>query len=550
MNGEKAISVESGGSNTLLPKRYGILLLDVDSTCVTILSRMLLRFGYKVMTAKRASDALCIIRERADEVDLVLSDACLPDMTRYELLERVGRMSKLPVVIMSADGNEKDIMGEIYKGAIFCLVKPITMNNIKDLWQFTFMKIKDTPVASEGSSVNSLDEDMEDQTFPYEVKQSHRNAKRREPIEENSDDSRILKKAKIVWTFELHSKFLEAVAELGIDEAHPKKILQLMNVRGLKKENISSHLQKHRLSLKREQEAKEKENMNRDHSESHPAPSTVNLQGGLQFPELQSMMRSCQPELGSFNQMNLNSSSMFRPTLDSAYFLNHAMPSCNGTSNFIHGQLTPPNIGFTYPDSYHEGIGTTSHGKLAGPHQIVDSIGETFLNGKTALSSCGDSDFLSALQWPTSLTQQRDEEFLQGNVAFSSCGDSGFGTAAEQWPTLLALQQDEGRKEQQQQQGQEQLQLQQLVPLHQLLPDQEDQDISGSVEMDIDGMLDSDSVPKIDWLLDSDSGPKIDGEFDFQQPACEEAITLMLASARGEAAEAGKKSVVNFQFDK
>ena len=54
--------------------------------------------SFAVMTAKRASDALCIIREREDEVDLVLSDACLPDMTRYELLERVGRMSKLPVV--------------------------------------------------------------------------------------------------------------------------------------------------------------------------------------------------------------------------------------------------------------------------------------------------------------------------------------------------------------------------------------------------------------------------------------------------------------------
>ncbi|KAK4849489.1 hypothetical protein QYF36_025390 [Acer negundo] len=509
MNGEEAISVESCGSNTLLPKRYGILLLDVDSTCVTILSRMLLRFGYKVMTAKRASDALCIIREREDEVDLVLSDACLPDMTRYELLERVGRISKLPVVIMSADGNEKDIMGEIYKGAIFCLVKPITMNNIKDLWQFAFMKIKDTPVVSEGSSVNSPDEDMEDQKFPYEVKQSHRNAKRREPIEENSDDSRILKKAKIVWTFELHSKFLEAVEELGIDEAHPKKILQLMNVRGLKKENISSHLQKHRLSLKREQEAKEKENMNRDHSESHPAPSTVNVQGDLQFPELQSMIRSCQPELGSFNQMNLNSSSMFRPTLDSAYFLNHDMPSCNGTSNFICGQLTPPNIGFTYPGLYHEGIGTTSHGKLAGPHQIVDSNGEKLLKGKMALSSCGDCDFLSTLQWPTSLTQQ-DEEFLKGNVAFTSCGDSGFGTAM-QWPTLLAQQQDgefligniafsscgdsgfgtaaeqqqdEGRKEQLQQQGQEQLQLQQLVPPHQSLPVQEEiRHISGLVNL-------------------------------------------------------------------
>ncbi|KAL5792499.1 hypothetical protein ACOSP7_001093 [Xanthoceras sorbifolium] len=50
MNCEKAISFGSGGSTTtLLPKSVGILLVDGDSTCLTILSKMLRRFRYKGM---------------------------------------------------------------------------------------------------------------------------------------------------------------------------------------------------------------------------------------------------------------------------------------------------------------------------------------------------------------------------------------------------------------------------------------------------------------------------------------------------------------------
>lgn len=56
---------------------------------------------FTVMTAKRGTDALCIIRERENEVEVVLSEAYLPDMNKYELLERVKGMSKLPVVSKS-----------------------------------------------------------------------------------------------------------------------------------------------------------------------------------------------------------------------------------------------------------------------------------------------------------------------------------------------------------------------------------------------------------------------------------------------------------------
>jgi SHAQKYF class myb-like DNA-binding protein len=60
-----------------------------------------------------------------------------------------------------------------------------------------------------------------------------------------------MKKPRLVWTPELHMRFMNAVNHLGIKNAVPKTILQLMNVEGMTRENVASHLQKYRLYLKR-----------------------------------------------------------------------------------------------------------------------------------------------------------------------------------------------------------------------------------------------------------------------------------------------------------
>lgn len=82
--------------------------------------------------------------------------------------------------------------------------------------------------------------------------------KRKHAVLSNSDDgtdsnggSKSGKKTRLIWTPELHARFLNAVNHLGVKNAVPKTILQLMNVEGMTRENVASHLQKYRLYLKR-----------------------------------------------------------------------------------------------------------------------------------------------------------------------------------------------------------------------------------------------------------------------------------------------------------
>ncbi|XP_021295704.1 two-component response regulator-like APRR2 isoform X2 [Herrania umbratica] len=55
------------------------------------------------------------------------------------------------------------------------------------------------------------------------------------------------KKLKVDWTHELHKKFVQAVDQLGVDQAIPSRILELMKVEGLTRHNVASHLQKYRM---------------------------------------------------------------------------------------------------------------------------------------------------------------------------------------------------------------------------------------------------------------------------------------------------------------
>lgn len=61
-----------------------------------------------------------------------------------------------------------------------------------------------------------------------------------------SNISSSKKKFKVEWTMDLHRRFVQAVEQLGVDQAIPSRILDLMKVDGLTRHNVASHLQKYR----------------------------------------------------------------------------------------------------------------------------------------------------------------------------------------------------------------------------------------------------------------------------------------------------------------
>ncbi|KAK1412833.1 hypothetical protein QVD17_34367 [Tagetes erecta] len=98
-----------------------------------------------------------------------------------------------------------------------------------------------------------------------------------------ADDSsaRTSKRPRLVWTPQLHKRFVDVVGHLGVKNAVPKTIMQLMNVEGLTRENVASHLQKYRLYLKRMQGLSNEGPSSSDHLfASTPVPQSLQESSG------------------------------------------------------------------------------------------------------------------------------------------------------------------------------------------------------------------------------------------------------------------------------
>ncbi|KAK9189831.1 hypothetical protein WN943_018430 [Citrus x changshan-huyou] len=227
-----------------------VLAVDDDQTCLKILEKFLRECQYEVTVTNRAITALKILRENRNNFDLVISDVYMPDMDGFKLLELVGLEMDLPVVMLSAYSDTKLVMKGINHGACDYLLKPVRMEELKNTWQHVIRRKKVDPKDQNRSP-------HEFEKFYRKRKDQDRDEEDRDEDEDGDDDghenenSTTQKKPRVVWTTELHTKFIGAVNLLGLDKAVPKKILDLMNVEGLTRENVASHLQKFRLSLKR-----------------------------------------------------------------------------------------------------------------------------------------------------------------------------------------------------------------------------------------------------------------------------------------------------------
>ncbi|XP_011017981.1 PREDICTED: two-component response regulator ARR12 isoform X2 [Populus euphratica] len=249
----------------MFPVGMRVLAVDDDPICLKVLENLLRKCQYEVTTTNQAVTALEMLRENRNKYDLVISDVNMPDMDGFKLLELVGLEMDLPVIMLSSHGDKEFVYKGITHGAVDYLLKPVRLEELKNIWQHVIRRKKWYPQdqnrspnqdkggdgAGEGDQVTSTG--SADQNGKVNRKRKDQDEEEEGEGEDGNDneESGNQKKPRVVWSVELHQKFVSAVNQLGLDKAVPKKILDLMNVDGLTRENVASHLQKFRLYLKR-----------------------------------------------------------------------------------------------------------------------------------------------------------------------------------------------------------------------------------------------------------------------------------------------------------
>ncbi|KAK9021860.1 hypothetical protein V6N11_011826 [Hibiscus sabdariffa] len=244
-----------------------ILVVDDDSTSLAIISAMLRRFRYEVTSVQNPMAALSFLRANPGNIDLVVTDLHMPEMNGIELQRQIKREFKLPVIIVSSDDSENVMLESLRGGAVFFIVKPVLPDGLKNVWQYVVAARKGKSMVVEEiegdsseaaaaagklsiSNMRRLPSSANDERGGGE-RGTKRKTQGKEKDGDNNPKPYKARKTKVVWTSTLHNKFLDALRHIGLEKAVPKTILEHMNVRGLTRENVASHLQKYRIFLKR-----------------------------------------------------------------------------------------------------------------------------------------------------------------------------------------------------------------------------------------------------------------------------------------------------------
>ncbi|KAK6148748.1 hypothetical protein DH2020_016273 [Rehmannia glutinosa] len=249
-----------------------VLLVDHDSDSLINTAKLLESCQYRVTLAEFASGAIQILSNGKAKIDIIMANINSPDLHGFKLLQQAANMN-IPTILMSVDDNTFMAMRALENGAFLYIKKPAAREMLKCLWQHVArektrvvrererlmavnysvrgIEIRETIQHADENANNIVGGNnvvmMKDKGKSIKNVNRGRKGVREEDYYESENhtfNSKIKRKVCTEWTQELHEKFMAAVEELGEGRCFPKEILELMDVPGLTRMQVASHLQK------------------------------------------------------------------------------------------------------------------------------------------------------------------------------------------------------------------------------------------------------------------------------------------------------------------
>ena len=108
-----------------------ILIVEDEPKLLKTLEDFLGFQDYLTEKAMTGNEAVAVFKEKKNEIDLVLLDLMLPDISGYTVLKEIRKISEVPVIILSARSAVADQMSGFEKGADDYITKPFSLALVK-----------------------------------------------------------------------------------------------------------------------------------------------------------------------------------------------------------------------------------------------------------------------------------------------------------------------------------------------------------------------------------------------------------------------------------
>jgi len=105
-----------------------ILVVDDEPRYVRLMEANLLPEGYQVLKAYEGQKAVELVAEK--QPDLVLLDVMMPGLDGFQACERIREFSQVPIIMVTAKGEEQDRVKGLDRGADDYVVKPFSATEL------------------------------------------------------------------------------------------------------------------------------------------------------------------------------------------------------------------------------------------------------------------------------------------------------------------------------------------------------------------------------------------------------------------------------------
>ena len=103
-----------------------ILVVDDESRMRKLLKDFLAVKGYKILEAEDGEKAIEIFEENKNKIKLILLDVMMPKLDGWSVLRKIRQDSKIPVIMLTARGEEQDELFGFELGVDEYISKPFS----------------------------------------------------------------------------------------------------------------------------------------------------------------------------------------------------------------------------------------------------------------------------------------------------------------------------------------------------------------------------------------------------------------------------------------
>ena len=112
----------------MFPKKALVLVVDDDIRMLRMMKRILELENFQVLIANNGDSALKSFDK--EPPDLVLLDIMMPDMDGYTVCQRLREFSQVPIIMVTAKGDDKEKVEGLDTGADDYITKPFSASEL------------------------------------------------------------------------------------------------------------------------------------------------------------------------------------------------------------------------------------------------------------------------------------------------------------------------------------------------------------------------------------------------------------------------------------